>query len=38
MKLKKMVSYFFEREIKQELINDPSLLGKNKRCLYHCIR
>ena len=28
--LKKMVSYFFEREIKQELINDPSLLGKTK--------
>ena len=28
--LKKMVSYFFEREIKQELINDPSLLGKIK--------
>ena len=25
-----MVSYFFEREIKQELINDPSLIGKTK--------
>ena len=28
--LKKMVSYFFEREIKKELLNDPSLIGKTK--------
>ena len=26
--LKRMVSYFFEREIKQELLKDPNLLGK----------
>ena len=28
--LKRMVSYFFEREIKRELLNDPSLIGKTK--------
>ncbi len=28
--LKRMVSYFFEREIKQELLKDPNLLGKTK--------
>ena len=28
--LKRMVSYFFEKEIKNELLNDPSLIGKTK--------
>ncbi len=28
--LKRMVSYFFEKEIKNELLNDPNLIGKTK--------
>ena len=28
--LKRMVSYFFEKEIKNEILNDPSLIGKTK--------